>query len=267
MTGPVAPAVPSTILAVHNRYKQHGGEDVVFDAETALLEAHGHRVERFVVDNEQIDERPGFGEALGLAARTVWSVRAARVLRNRVRRLRPDLVHVHNFFPLLSPSIYSACRSEGAAVVQTLHNYRLVCPVATLYRDGHPCEDCLGRAFAWPGIIHACYRESASASAAVATMLAFHRARRTWSRDVDLYVAVSAFLRSKLVEGLLEPDRVVVKPNFVRGTAEPGSNPDGPFLYVGRLSPDKGIETLLEAWAHVPSHVNLRIVGDGPLGP
>lgn len=181
--------------------------------------------------------------------------------------LRPDVVHVHNFFPLLSPSIYGASRRGGAAVVQTLHNYRLVCPVATFYRDGHPCEDCLGRLVAWPGIVHACYRDSRAATATVAAMLTVNRIRRTWTRDVDLYIAASELLREKVVSGLLPADRVIAKPNFVESDPDPGSDPDGPFLFVGRLTEDKGIATLLSAWERVPREIRLRVVGDGPLGP
>lgn len=258
---------PETILVVHNRYRQFGGEDTMFDAETALLEAHGHRVERFVADNHKIRESPTVVEAIGLAARTVWSPRAARLLRDRVRAVRPDVVHVHNFFPLLSPAIYSACRQQGATVIQTLHNYRLVCPSANLYRDGHPCEDCLGRKVAWPSIVHSCYRDSAAASSAVAAMLALHRVRRTWSNDVDMYIAVSDFLRGKLVEGLIPPELIVTKPNFVQPDPAPASDPTGPFLFVGRLAEDKGIETLIHAWEQLPPTIRLRIVGDGPLGP
>jgi glycosyltransferase involved in cell wall biosynthesis len=231
-----------------------------------LLEAHGHRVERFVVDNQRIDEH-ALGSRIRLAAETVWSSRSARLMANAVDTIRPDVVHVHNFFPLLSPSVYSAARKGGAAVVQTLHNYRLVCPVASFYRDGHPCEDCLGRKVAWPGIVHACYRDSRPATSAIVAMLAVNRARGTWTRDVDLYIAASELLREKVTLDLLPADRVVAKVNFVEPDPAPASDPDGPFVFVGRLTEDKGIETLLNAWEQLPADVRLRIVGDGPLAP
>jgi glycosyltransferase involved in cell wall biosynthesis len=255
-----------TILAVHNRYRTRAGEDVAFDAETSLLEAHGHRLERLVVDNSNLTDPGGPAAAVRLAARSVWSSSAAQMVRTAVTRLRPDVVHVHNFVPLLSPAIYSAAREAGPAVVQTLHNYRLICPKATLYRDGHVCEDCPGRAFAWPSIVHSCYRDSRAASLAIATMLSANRARGTWVRDVDLYLAVSGFLRQKVVDTLLPDDSVVVKPNFV---ADPGSPAQlgNSFLYVGRLAEDKGIGTLLEAWSGLPPTIQLRIVGDGPMAP
>ena len=256
---------PATILAIHNRYRLFGGEDTVFDAETALLEAHGHRVERLVVDNRDIPDEAGLGGRVRLAVETAWSSRSARRAAQVAAELRPDVVHVHNFFPLLSPSIYGAARRSGAAIVQTLHNYRLVCPVATFYRDGHPCEDCLGRLVALPGIVHACYRDSRAATASVVAMLTVNRIRGTWTRDVDLYIAASELLREKVVAGLLPADRIVTKPNFVEPDREPGSDPNGPFLFVGRLTEDKGIATLLAAWDRVPPEIRLRVVGDGPL--
>ena len=145
---------PATILAIHNRYRLFGGEDTVFDAETALLEARGHRVERLVVDNREIQDEAGLGARVRLAAETVCSSRSARRVSQVAGALRPDVVHVHNFFPLLSPSIYGASRRDGAAVVQTLHNYRLVCPGALLMRDSVPCETCLGRTFPLAAIRH-----------------------------------------------------------------------------------------------------------------
>jgi glycosyltransferase involved in cell wall biosynthesis len=260
----VAP-FPETILLVHNRYRQFGGEDVAFEAESRLLESRGHRVHRFVVNNHRIPDSPRLVEELSLAARTVWSRRAARLLGERVARLRPDVVHVHNFFPLLSPAIYAACARAGAAVVQTLHNYRLICPVATLYRDGHPCEDCVGRSITWPGVLHACYRDSRPATAAVTAMLAVHRARDTWRRDVDMLIAVSDFLRRKLLEGGFASENIMVKPNFV--DPDPGVRTNGgdEFLFLGRLSDQKGVSTLLEAWRTVPPETKLRIVGEGPM--
>lgn len=255
------------MLAIHNRYRQSGGEDVAFEAETRLLEEHGHRVERLVLENSSIPDNPSFERSARLALGTIWSERSATAVAQRVRRARADVVHVHNFFPLLSPSIYAAARHAGAAVVQTLHNYRLVCPVATLYRDGHVCEDCLGRAVAWPSVVHRCYRGSVSGSAAVAGMLAMNRVRGTWVRDVDLYLAVSETVRAKVVEGLLPADLVAVKPNFVPDPGQPVTPPGNHFLFVGRLAEDKGVETLVEAWRQLDPSIRLRVVGDGPLAP
>ena len=265
-------AAIESVLVVHNRYRQWGGDDSLFDAETELLAAHGHRVERLIVDNDAIPDHPSASQRVRLAARTVWSGRAAEAVAERARAVRAGVVHIHNFVPLLSPAVHGSARSTGAAVVQTLHNYRLICPAATLFRDGAPCDDCVGRRVAMPAVVHACYRDSRAQTAVITSMLAVHRARRTWGRDVDAFVALTDFGRDRFVAGGLPADRIVVKPNFVadRDGGDPDASPDrryaeGPFLFVGRLSPEKGVETLLEAWPHVSGGRSLRIVGDGPL--
>jgi glycosyltransferase involved in cell wall biosynthesis len=175
------------------------------------------------------------------------------------------LVHFHNTFPLLSPAAYHAARSAGAAVVQTLHNYRLLCPGANFFRDGRVCEDCLGKRFAWPAIQHACYRGSRAATAVTATMLAAHRLKRTWTEAVDAYVALTEFARGKLIAGGLPADKIAVKPNFVSPDPQAGAGRGGYALYVGRLSAEKGIDQLLSAWRRLDGAVPLKIVGDGPL--
>jgi glycosyltransferase involved in cell wall biosynthesis len=262
-----------SVLVVHNRYRQSGGEDGVFDAETELLIQNGHRVERLVVDNDSIPERLSAVDRVRLAVRTVWAGAAAEAVAERARAVRANVVHIHNFVPLLSPAIHGAARSAGAAVVQTLHNYRLICPASTLFRDGAPCEDCVGRRLAMPAIVHVCYRDSRSQTAAVAAMLAVHRARRTWHRDVDAFIALTAFGRDRFVAGGLPAHRLLVKPNFAPDRGEPDGDDAsgqarygrGPYLFVGRLTVEKGIRPLLAAWRLVDGERELRIVGDGPL--
>ena len=258
-----------SVLVVHNRYRQSGGEDAVFDAESELLARHGHRVERLVVDNDEIPDRPSASYRVRLAARTVWAGAAAEAVAERARAVGANVVHVHNFLPLLSPAVHGAARATGAAVVQTLHNYRLICPAATLFRDGAPCEDCVGRRVAMPAIVHACYRDSRAQTAAVTAMLAVHRARRTWHRDVDAFVALTAFGRDRFVAGGLPADRLLVKPNFAPDPGEAGDPGERygqrPFLFVGRLAEEKGLRTLLAAWRLLDTDVALRIVGAGPL--
>jgi glycosyltransferase involved in cell wall biosynthesis len=255
---------PESILVIHNRYRQRGGEDVMFEAECALLEQHGHRVERLVSDNASIRDPATLRERVSLGVATVWSRDAARLVRRAVRRARPSVVHAHNTFPLLSPSIYAACVDAGVPVVQTLHNFRLVCPKATLFRDGAPCHNCVGRRLAWPGVLHACYQDSRPRSAVVAAMLAVNRAAGSWGR-VSAFIALSKFARDILIDGGLPADRLFVKPNFVE--PDPGGHLDdsGAFLFAGRLSEEKGIATLLAAWRHLPGSVRLRVIGDGPL--
>ena len=251
------------VMLLHNTYQHPGGEDQVFAAEGALLEGRGHEVERFTVSNDLID---GMSRA-ALAASTVWNRDSYRALRAQFRAKRPDVAHFHNTFPLLSPSAYAAARDQGVPVVQTLHNYRLLCVNALLFRDGHICNDCLGHPVPWQGVAHACYRGSRLASAAVATMIALHRARGTWMNDVDLYIALTEFARSRFIAGGLPAERIVVKPNFVH--PDPGlGDASGNFaLFVGRLVPEKGIRTLIDAWQRIGPNFPLRIVGDGPLAP
>ena len=253
------------LLMVHNYYREPGGEDAVFEAEANLLARHGHRIERVTIHNDGIPDDLGAVGRVQLAARTLWSRQTYQEVRSRRHRLKPDMALFHNTFPLISPSAYGACREARVPVVQTLHNYRLICPNATFFRDGRLCEDCLGKTPPWPGVLHACYRNSRSQTAVVAAMLTGHRLRRTWARDVDVYIALTEFARQKFVQGGLPADRVVVKPNFVHPDPGVGAH-DGNFvLFVGRLATNKGVETLLRAWELLEGPVPLRIVGDGPL--
>ena len=248
---------------MHNHYQQPGGEDQVFAAEGDLLEAHGHRVLRYTVHN---DRASGMSKP-ALAKATVWNGTAYQELRALIRRERPQVAHFHNTFPLISPAGYYAARAEGVPVVQTLHNYRLLCPNALFFREGRACEDCLGKTLPWPGVVHACYRGSRPTSGAVATMLTAHRASGTWTRAVDAYVALTEFARQKFVQGGLPTDKVVVKPNFVGSDPGAGEGAGGYALFVGRLSKEKGVRTLLAAWQRLRGKVPLKVVGDGPVAP
>ncbi|WP_045235243.1 glycosyltransferase family 4 protein [Deinococcus pimensis] len=249
------------VLVVHNFYQQSGGEDQVFEAEVSQLRRSGLNVSTYTVSNEAIDD----AGKLRVAAQTVWNPQSARALAKIVRSDEIDVVHFHNTFPLISPAAYAAVRSEGAAVVQTLHNYRLVCANGLLFRDGHVCEDCVGRFLPTPAIRHACYRDSRAGSAVVATMLATHRALGTYRRDVDMYLTLTDFARAKLIESGLPADRMLVKPNFLSDDPGVGTGDGGYALFVGRLSPEKGLDTLLAAWRRLGQDLPLRIVGDGPL--
>jgi glycosyltransferase involved in cell wall biosynthesis len=249
------------VLTVHNRYQHHGGEDESQASHAGLLREHGHTVDELFEDNARVAELG----AARVAARTVWSMEGYRRVRAALRRSRYDLIEAHNTFPLISPALYYAAHAEGVPVMQVLHNYRLVCPSATLYRDAHVCEDCLRQPVPWPGVVHGCYRESRAASAAVASMIVGHRLLGTWRRVVDLYVTPTEFTRRKLIEGGLPADRIAVKPHFVHPDPGLGEHRGGYALYVGRLAPEKGLGTLLAAWRQLARPFPLKVVGDGPL--
>lgn len=249
------------IALIHNYYQERGGEDGVFASEASLLKAHHHSVTLYTAHNDQIKS---MGPA-SLARSTIWNHRAAGELRRIFKDTKAEVAHFHNSFPLISPSGYYAARAEGLAVVQTLHNYRLLCAGATLFRRNNVCEDCLRKSVPWPAVLHMCYRQSRLASGAVAAMLTSHRALGTWQRMIDVYIALTDFAKSKFVEGGLPADRIVVKPNFVDPDPGVGRGAGGYALFVGRLSPEKGVSTLIDAWEHFNPGLPLKVAGDGPL--
>ncbi|OFW17195.1 MAG: glycosyl transferase family 1 [Acidobacteria bacterium RIFCSPLOWO2_12_FULL_67_14] len=247
------------VLAVHNQYQRPGGEDAVFEAETAMLEAHGNEVVRYTTHNNRVDE---FNK-MNLARIAIWNNAASREIRALIRREKPAVMHVHNTLPLISPAVYHVARAEGVGVVQSLHNYRLLCPSALLFRDTHVCEDCLGRAIPWPGVVHGCYRDSRAATGVVAAMLATHWALGTWTDAVDTYIAMSEFARRKFVQGGMPQAKIAVKPNFVAPDPGVGDHSGGYALFVGRHSAEKGLQTLLEAWKELDD-IPLKIAGGIP---
>jgi glycosyltransferase involved in cell wall biosynthesis len=243
------------ILILHSRYTSGSlsGENRVVDEEAALLRDAGHDVDVLAPSPDEIPRA-------ALAARTVASTGVAAEIRERVRRERVEIVHCHNLFPALGPAVVPAAAEAGAAVVLTLHNYRLMCLAGTFFRDGRICEDCLGRS-PWPGVLHACYRGSRPESAVLAGSVVVARIRRTYDH-VHRFLAVSEFVRAKHVEAGFSPRRVLVKPNVV--PAQPKR--DGPgeyFLVLGRLSVEKGVSQVVRAWNERLG--TLRVVGDGPM--
>jgi glycosyltransferase involved in cell wall biosynthesis len=250
------------VLMLHNRYLVPGGEDQSTAAEVALLTDYGHRVELLEQDNRDIES---LGKAR-TAVRTVWSSESHRRIYEKLRAGKFDVLHVQNFFPLWSPSVYYAASRCAVPVVQTLHNYRLMCVNSFLFRDNHVCEDCLGKTIPWPGILHGCYRNSRAGSAVVAGMIGVHKLMGTWANKVQVYIAVSEFAREKYIAGGLAAERIVVKPNFLHPSPAPGPGGGRYALYAGRLSPEKGIATMLAAWKTAAEDpVPLKIVGEGPL--
>ncbi|WP_428425501.1 glycosyltransferase family 4 protein [Methylibium sp.] len=247
------------ILLVHNRYSIRGGEDAVFDQECDLLRSNGHEVIEYTKDNRQIDN----ASLVKLAANSVWASDSYSEVARLIERSKPDVVHVHNTLPQVSPSVYYAAARHAVPVVQTLHNYRLLCPNGLLLRDSAVCEECVGRTIAWPAIRYKCYRESRPASAAVVVSLSLHKAIGTWSRKVTRYIALCQFAREKMLQAGLPPERVVVKPNFTRDrhTDADLNAVRGGGLFVGRLSEEKGLRVLIEAWRSLD--VDLDVVGGG----
>jgi glycosyltransferase involved in cell wall biosynthesis len=250
------------VLILHNSYQQLGGEDVVVEQEAALLRGAGHEVIEYRRSNNEINALSLWSKST-LPARAVWSGRARRDLRALLRCEKPHVAHFHNTFAMISPSLYSVCQEMGVPVVQTLHNYRLCCPRADFFRDGHVCEACLGKTLAWPGIVYGCYHHSRSQTAVAATILAVHHWLKTWQEQVNLYIALTEFARQKLIQGALPAAKIVVKPHFVH--PDPGMRRDAGdhVIFVGRFSPEKDVTTLLAAWKKLRG-IPLKLVGDGP---
>ena len=249
------------VLFCHNYYQQTGGEDVSFDDEVALLRARGHDVVTCLRHNDEIHA----ASRLRVSAEAFWSPRSYRGVRRLIAEHRPDIVHCTNTFPLLSPSVYYAALRCGVPVVQSLRNYRILCANGLLFRDGAVCEKCLRKPTPWPAVRHRCYRGSVVSSAVVTAMVGGHWALGTWTRAVDLYITLTRVAREKFIAAGLPEDRLRVKPNFL--PHDPGEGPgDGRFaLFVGRLSEEKGVETMLRAWEQGSPALPLTIIGDGPL--
>jgi len=246
------------VLVVHNAYQERGGEDAAVEAEVALLRARGNLVELYLRHN---DELKGMGD-VAAAKETIWSARAVAEITGLVGDFRPDVVHAHNTFALISPAVYAAVARARVPVVQTLHNFRLLCLQAALLRDGRVCEDCLGR-LPWRGVLHRCYRGSARQSAVLATMIGVHRAIGTYRRHVSRYIALTEFSRSKFIAGGIPEKRIVVKSNFADVSYIEDGRPRSGGLFVGRLSPEKGTGVLARVAARERSP-RLDIIGAGP---
>jgi len=246
------------ILIAHNAYQYHGGEDTVVEAEATLLRGYGHAVEIYQRSNDELAHMAKPYAALS----AIWSRRAAGELGGWCDAFRPDLVHVHNTFPLMSPSLYWEAARRNVPLVQTLHNFRLICPQAMLFREGTVCEDCIGK-FPWRAVTRKCYRRSALQSSVAVSMLATHRALGTFKHRIARYIVLNGFCKNKFIAGGLPAERLRVKPNFVAGVAVQRRLRKG-GLFVGRLSHEKGIHVLLKAAGMLIS-APLQVIGTGPL--
>lgn len=249
------------ILSVHNAYQIRGGEDESREAEEQLLKQHGHTVDVYEEHNNRIGEMP----KLQAAMRTIWSMESYQKIKAKLQQDKADLVHVQNFFPLISPAAHYAATSEGIPVIQSLRNYRLLCPNGFFFREGRVCELCIHKSIPIPALQHRCYRDDRAATGVLTTMLITHRLLQTWKKQVTLFVTLSEFSRQKYIEGGFPANKIVVKPNFVYPDPQVSTSTGSYALYVGRLSPEKGIATLLSAWTKLRPHLPLKIVGEGPL--
>jgi glycosyltransferase involved in cell wall biosynthesis len=252
------------VLIVHNRYRSDSpsGENRVVDQEATLLSSAGHEIVRYERESDEISRLPLL-EKVTLPGRILWSSEDRRRVGALIRRSAPEIMHVHNTFPLISPSVLGAAREFGLPVVATLHNYRLMCSNGLLFRDGAPCELCVGRS-AWPAVVHRCYRDSRVASMPVALGIEAHTRLKTWTRDVSAFVALSKFARRKFMEAGLPAERILVKPNFALPPSQIREGPGGFALFVGRLSAEKGVDLLIDAWSS--ELAPLQIVGEGHAG-
>ena len=248
------------ILQVHNFYRRPGGEDAVVAAERGLLQSHGHQVVQYLKHNSEVKQLSG----LQLTQKAFFNVEAEREVQDLLDRELPDLIHAHNTFPLISPAVYFAAARARIPVIQTLHNFRLLCPSATLFRAGRICEDCVGHV-PYPAVLHGCYRGNRAVSAVTGGMITAHRALGTWSDRIHTYIALSEFSRAKFIQGGLPAGKIAVKSNFLPQDPGPGDGSGGYAFFAGRLSPEKGLGVLLNAWERLRLPIPLKIAGDGEL--
>lgn len=254
-----------TVLLVHNYYKIPGGEDTVVSNEKRLLEEHGHRVFLYTRSNQELDSYSVWKKLL-LPFTALFSFRTYREVKRLIKKEKIDVVHVHNTLSLISPSVYYAAFSCGIPVIQTMHNFRMLCPSATFVREGEICEDCVSNGLGC-SVRHACYRGSKLQTLVSASVLKLHRMLGTYRRL--FYICLTDFNRGKLLQLNRKNKMVVcesnifVKPNFVWCLQEQPVQKKDFYIYVGRLDSLKGILFLLEGWKDLPEK-KLLVCGSGP---
>lgn len=253
------------ILLVHNFYRTSApsGENVAFESERDMLLRRGHDVHVFARRNDDIGESRA--SIAKVAIGFTWNPSSYQEMLRQIETHRPEIVHVHNVFPQLSPAIFHACSRQGIPVVLTVHNFRMLCAAGVPMREGKTCFECVDRRSVFPAVRHGCYRGSRIATIPIASSIAFHRVAKTWQL-IDGFIALSEFQRGKLVDGGIPADRIVIKPHFLAQTGKPKEllDREQSFIYVGRLTEEKGVVHLLRAWARVaPAGYRLIIVGGG----
>lgn len=247
------------ILTIHNKHLISGGEEQSHASEMNLLANKGHIVHEFVIDNKQIKRLGKFRAGL----QAIWSTESYNHVESLVKNNKYDLILIQNFFPLLSPSIFYPLKKYKVPNIFFVRNYRLSCLNGLFLRNNRVCEDCLGKIFPWPGVLHRCYQSSTPGSMSVATMLVVHNLLNTWNRTVDAFITLTNFSKSKLIKSGIPEAKVFVRPNFLDHDPNMGLGSRDGFLFVGRLSEEKGIDTLLNCWENLSS-LKLTIIGNGP---
>jgi len=255
------------VLLVHNFYGSSApsGENTVYVSERELLRKNGHDVNEFTRDSDEIRSRRIFGALKG-ALTTPWNPFSMKALRGLLEREKPDVMHVHNTFPLLSPSIFYATQRLKTATVLTLHNYRTFCAAGIPMRDSRPCAECLERETVFPALKYGCYRQSRLATLPLATMIALHKKLGTWGKNVDAFIALTDFQKNKMTEAGLRSETVYVKPHFYFNPPDPlpWEEREPKAVYIGRLGVEKGVKILINAWKIWSSEApHLEIIGDG----
>jgi len=252
------------IVVVHNRYRsaQPSGEDAVVDQEIRMLEAAGHKIIKYERHSDEIHNSRRL--KLEVPVRVSWSPADEREFARLLVHANPDIVHVHNTFPLISAAILRSCRRADVPVVATLHNFRHLCAAGTLLRDGRPCHDCVGR-LPLPAMVHRCYRDSRAATAPLALSIGLHGLARTWPRGVDRFICMTRFAVDVFAEAGWDPAQFTVKPHFVPDARTQRQGSGEYAMFLGRLFPEKGADVLIDAWS--PELGTLLIVGDGDERP
>lgn len=243
---------------VHNYYRSRGGEDAVFEREVSLLRKNGIDVVTHTATNASFEPSKDF-------SKLIWNRGENSALQKIIQRERPDIAHFHNLHFVFSQSVYWAAKRNRLPIVETIHNYRPLCPAATLFRAGETCQKCVAKAVPWPAVWHRCYQGSTLYSAAMAATHFSQHVLASRARCVDLHIALTQFQKTKLVEGGFNPERIVVKPNGLEVDPNPGRGGGGYALYVGRLSAEKGVDRLIDLWINRGIDKRLIIVGDGPM--
>ncbi|WP_158513354.1 glycosyltransferase family 4 protein [Exiguobacterium sp. ZWU0009] len=260
------------ILMVHNEYKSKGGEDTVLTSEINMLKKMGNEVILYIESNSNINQNNKI-QMVKTGINTIWSVSSFKKFRKILAELKPDIIHVHNTFPIISPSIYKAAKVQKIPLVQTLHNYRLVCSNGLLLKNGLPCEKCVGKKIPFESLKNRCYKDSLTGTFAINAMQVINKSTGNYNKNVDAYICLTEFAKNIMVRDGFPKEKLFVKPNFlnednsklIENNLKLSPEKNNNFVFVGRVSKEKGINDILEAFEEIDqSSFSLTIIGDGP---